>query len=76
MHEFYCFPLYCSLQIFVVMERMKGDMLVMILSSPDGRLNERVTKYVIYQVCLSASSYFVFLFNTYIYIMYICLYSI
>ena len=37
-------------QIFVVMEKLKGDMLEMILSSPKGRLSERVTKYLIYQV--------------------------
>ena len=37
-------------QIFVVMEKLKGDMLEMILSSPKGRLSERVTKYLISQV--------------------------
>nr|KAG5690373.1 hypothetical protein BaRGS_001295 [Batillaria attramentaria] len=39
-------------RIFVVMEKLKGDMLEMILSSPRGRLSERVTKYLIYQVKL------------------------
>ena len=38
-------------QIFVVMEKLKGDMLEMILSSPKGRLTERVTKYLVSQVC-------------------------
>lgn len=38
------------LQIFVVMEKLKGDMLEMILSSPKGRLTERVTKFLISQV--------------------------
>ena len=38
------------LQIYVVMEKLKGDMLEMILSSPKGRLSERVTKFLISQV--------------------------
>ena len=38
------------LQIFVVMEKLKGDMLEMILSSPRGRLSERVTKFLVSQV--------------------------
>ena len=37
-------------RIFVVMEKLKGDMLEMILSSKPGRLSERVTKFLIYQV--------------------------
>ena len=37
-------------QIFVVMEKLKGDMLEMILSSPKGRLTERVTKFLVSQV--------------------------
>ena len=37
-------------RIFVVMEKLKGDMLEMILSSERGRLSERVTKFLIYQV--------------------------
>jgi len=32
------------------MEKQKGDMLEMILSSPRGRLSERVTKFLISQV--------------------------
>ncbi len=32
------------------MEKMNGDMLEMILSSPNSRLTERVTKFLIYQV--------------------------
>jgi len=37
-------------RIFVVMEKLKGDMLEMILSSERGRLSERITKFLIYQV--------------------------
>ena len=37
-------------QIYVVMEKMKGDMLEMILNSPESRLSERKTKFLIYQV--------------------------
>ncbi|KAK7104400.1 hypothetical protein V1264_019124 [Littorina saxatilis] len=40
-------------RIFVVMEKLKGDMLEMILSSPKGRLSERVTKYLIYQILIA-----------------------
>jgi len=40
-------------RIFVVMEKLKGDMLEMILSSKPGRLSERVTKFLIFQVFLS-----------------------
>ncbi|KAK7504803.1 hypothetical protein BaRGS_00003831 [Batillaria attramentaria] len=40
-------------RIFVVMEKLKGDMLEMILSSPRGRLSERVTKYLIYQILIA-----------------------
>jgi hypothetical protein len=39
-------------RIFVVMEKLKGDMLEMILSSERGRLSERITKYLITQVGL------------------------
>ncbi len=45
--HFYCVR---HVQIFVVMEKLKGDMLEMILSSPKGRLSERVTKYLVSQV--------------------------
>jgi protein kinase D len=37
-------------KIYVVMEKLKGDMLEMILSSSKGRLNERVTRYLISQI--------------------------
>ncbi|XP_025106047.1 serine/threonine-protein kinase D1-like isoform X2 [Pomacea canaliculata] len=40
-------------RIFVVMEKLKGDMLEMILSSPKGRLSERVTRYLIYQILIA-----------------------
>ncbi|XP_076443092.1 serine/threonine-protein kinase D1-like isoform X2 [Babylonia areolata] len=40
-------------RIFVVMEKLKGDMLEMILSSPRGRLSERVTKFLIYQILIA-----------------------
>ena len=37
-------------QVFVVMEKMKGDMLEMILSSTMGRLDDRCTRFLITQV--------------------------
>lgn len=37
-------------RIFVVMEKLKGDMLEMILSHENGRLTERITKFLITQV--------------------------
>ena len=37
-------------KIFVVMEKLHGDMLEMILSSQRGRLDERITKFLITQV--------------------------
>ncbi|KRZ24040.1 Serine/threonine-protein kinase dkf-2, partial [Trichinella pseudospiralis] len=37
-------------RIYVVMEKLKGDMLEMILNSQKGRLNERITKFLITQV--------------------------
>ncbi|XP_062588155.1 serine/threonine-protein kinase D3-like isoform X1 [Saccostrea cucullata] len=40
-------------RIFVVMEKQKGDMLEMILSSPRGRLSERVTKFLISQILMA-----------------------
>ncbi|KAJ8924394.1 hypothetical protein NQ315_007190 [Exocentrus adspersus] len=39
-------------RIFVVMEKLKGDMLEMILSHDRGRLTERVTKFLITQATL------------------------
>ena len=40
--------------IFLVMEKLHGDMLGMVLSSTQGRLDERITKFLITQVCLIA----------------------
>ena len=40
-------------QIFVVMEKLRGDMLEMILSSEKGRLPERITKFLVTQVQLA-----------------------
>lgn len=37
-------------RIYVVMEKMKADMLEMILSNKEGRLSERVTKFLIVQI--------------------------
>lgn len=36
--------------MYVVMEKLEGDMLEMILSSAKGRLSERIAKYLISQV--------------------------
>jgi protein kinase D len=43
-------------KIFVVMEKMNGDMLEMILSQATGKLDERATKFLILQI-LSALRY-------------------
>lgn len=40
-------------KIYVVMEKLKGDMLEMILSNPNGRLCERLTKFVVSQILIS-----------------------
>ncbi|KER30037.1 hypothetical protein T265_13243, partial [Opisthorchis viverrini] len=40
-------------QVFVVMEKLAGDMLELILGSPEGRLTERVTKYLVTQVLIA-----------------------
>ncbi|XP_012273303.1 serine/threonine-protein kinase D3 [Orussus abietinus] len=40
-------------RIFVVMEKLKGDMLEMILSSVKGRLSERITKFLITQILVA-----------------------
>lgn len=37
-------------RIFVVMEKLRGDMLEMILSHERGRLTERITKFLVAQV--------------------------
>lgn len=42
-------------KVFVVMEKLHGDMLEMILSSEKGRLPERLTKFLITQVCVQLS---------------------
>ena len=34
------------------MEKMNGDMLEMILNSPQSRISERLAKYMIYQVSM------------------------
>ena len=39
-----------ALQFYLVMEKLHSDMLEMILSQPNKRLNERQTKFLIYQV--------------------------
>lgn len=47
-------------QVFVVMEKLRGDMLEMILSNENGRLPERITKFLISQVsvfCVTARAY-------------------
>lgn len=40
-------------RIFVVMEKLQGDMLEMILSSERGRLSERTTKFIITQILVA-----------------------
>lgn len=40
-------------QVFVVMEKLHGDMLEMILSSEKSRLPERLTKFLVTQVGLN-----------------------
>ncbi|KAG7297712.1 Serine/threonine-protein kinase D1 [Plutella xylostella] len=40
-------------RIFVVMEKLKGDMLEMILSHEKGRLTERITKYLVAQILVA-----------------------
>jgi len=42
-----------SERIFVVMEKLKGDMLEMILSSEQGRLSERITKFLVTQILVA-----------------------
>jgi len=38
-------------RVFVVMEKLHGDMLEMILSSEKSKLPERNTKFLVTQVC-------------------------
>ncbi|XP_076360399.1 serine/threonine-protein kinase D1-like isoform X2 [Tachypleus tridentatus] len=40
-------------RIFVIMEKLKGDMLEMILSSGERRLSERITKFIVYQILIA-----------------------
>jgi len=40
-------------RIFVVMQKMRGDMLEMILNSPKGRLSERQTKFIVHQILVA-----------------------
>eukprot|EP00731_Ephydatia_muelleri_P027165 Em0019g38a len=40
-------------KIYVVMEKMNGDMLEMILNSPQSRISERLAKYMIYQILIA-----------------------
>ncbi|KAI6190041.1 Serine/threonine-protein kinase dkf-2 [Aphelenchoides bicaudatus] len=40
-------------RIFVVMEKLKGDMLEMILSSERGRLSERITQFLVSQILVA-----------------------
>ncbi|XP_013135631.1 PREDICTED: serine/threonine-protein kinase D1 isoform X2 [Papilio polytes] len=40
-------------RIFVVMEKLKGDMLEMILSHEKGRLTERITKFLVAQILVA-----------------------
>ncbi|XP_022249184.1 serine/threonine-protein kinase D1-like isoform X1 [Limulus polyphemus] len=42
-----------SSRIFVIMEKLRGDMLEMILSSEKRRLSERITKFLIYQILIA-----------------------
>ena len=40
-----------------MMEKMRGDMLEMILNSPRGRITEKETKFLIHQVCRNSRIY-------------------
>ncbi|XP_031555921.1 serine/threonine-protein kinase D3-like [Actinia tenebrosa] len=40
-------------RVFVVMEKLRGDMLEMILSSPNGKLDERCTRFLITQILIA-----------------------
>ncbi len=42
-------------RVFVVMEKLHGDMLEMVLSSEKGRLPERITKFLVTQVRLTGT---------------------
>ncbi|KHJ41222.1 kinase domain protein [Trichuris suis] len=40
-------------RIYITMEKLKGDMLEMILSSQKGRLNERISRFLVYQILIA-----------------------
>lgn len=44
-------------RVFVVMEKLHGDMLEMILSSEKSKLPERITKFLVTQVCVAQTSF-------------------
>lgn len=44
-------------RVFVVMEKLHGDMLEMILSSEKSKLPERITKFLVTQVCVAETSF-------------------
>lgn len=44
-------------RVFVVMEKLHGDMLEMILSSEKSRLPERITKFMVTQVGIQSLSF-------------------
>jgi len=46
------------MKVYVVMEKLQGDMLEMILSSQRGRLSERVAKFLISQASIIIISVF------------------
>ena len=52
------------------MEKMKGDMLEMILNSPKGRITEKETKFLIHQVCHKYFDinlrHYIYIYNIYI----------
>lgn len=48
-------------RVFVVMEKLHGDMLEMILSSEKSKLPERITKFLVTQVCIAKALLFPFL---------------
>ena len=45
-------------QVFVIMEKLHGDMLEMILSSERSRLPERLTKFLVTQVSETRDRYY------------------
>lgn len=44
-------------RVFVVMEKLHGDMLEMILSSEKSKLPERITKFLVTQVCVAEAHF-------------------